>query len=82
MLIYKYGNKKWFFLTLISSLLISIKGIFTAYVVGEFINIATNGNFNDLTKMDFLGPWIWGIFSCLWWHTDAIALRVRMCDIQ
>ena len=48
--IYLYGNRKWFFLTLISSILISIRGIFTAYIVGEFINIATHGNFNDLKQ--------------------------------
>lgn len=41
--IFKYGNKKWFYLTIILSLFSALSGIFTAYVTGEFINIATHG---------------------------------------
>lgn len=50
MSIFKYGKRSLFYVTILLSVITSVSGIFTAYVTGQFINIATHGTFESLVK--------------------------------
>lgn len=48
--IFKYGKGKWLFLTIILSIITSIGGVFTAFIMGRFIDSATMGSINELLQ--------------------------------
>ena len=52
--IFKYGNKSWALLTLIIAIIVSLTGIFTSYITGRYIDIATKGTFSDLMENTIL----------------------------
>ncbi|WP_220751229.1 ATP-binding cassette domain-containing protein [Apilactobacillus xinyiensis] len=50
---YIYGNKKWFFTTILFSVLASTEGVFSAWVINNFITIAIKGSYRNL---------LWNVF--------------------
>ncbi|MGY3765819.1 ABC transporter transmembrane domain-containing protein [Vagococcus vulneris] len=51
MMIFSYGDKKAFFLTACLSIVSSFSAVFSAYIMGSYINIATKGNIEQLQKI-------------------------------
>lgn len=75
---YIYGDKKWFYLTVIFSVLVSTESVFFAWVVNNFITIATQGNYSELIQTIVISV----VGLIILFGLDIIYIRVKNRLVQ